>query len=186
MSTQPSPTPTNTTQGQIVYLALGSNQGDRKALLTQALLRIQQTVAIDAISAVYETDPVGYLDQPRFLNLACRGMTELPPLELLKALKLIETELGRIPTFRNAPRLIDIDILLYGDLSMTTEQLIIPHPRMWERAFVLAPLVEIEPGLVDPLTGRSAEECLTILSQKGMTRQDQLILPQPESTQDLS
>src|SRR5215467_14330435 len=137
----------------IVFLALGSNIGDRYSNLAAALKRIRDVVEIRAVSSIYETEPVGFIDQPQFYNIVCSGTTVLPAPELLKYVKGIESELGRQPSFRNGPRLIDIDIIFYDDLRMVQGDLTIPHPRMVERAFVLLPLVEIAPQVVDPISG---------------------------------
>jgi 2-amino-4-hydroxy-6-hydroxymethyldihydropteridine diphosphokinase len=155
-----------------VYLALGSNIGNRQKNLSSALKRLCEIVDIHKISSVYETDPVGYLIQPHFLNMVCYGQTALSPEELLRGIKTIEEALGRQPSFRNAPRPIDIDILLYGDLHFETEHLTIPHPRMSERAFVLAPLVEIAPTAIEPVSGKTAQELLLAISQIGISKLD--------------
>jgi len=154
----------------IVYLAFGSNLGDRYSNLAAALQRLRDVVEIRAISSIYETDPVGYLDQPRFYNIVCSGTTVLPAPELLKCAKAIESALGRQPSFRNGPRLIDIDIIFYDDLLMSQGDLSIPHPRMAERAFVLVPLVEIAPQVVDPISGQTAQELLQNVSQEGVKK----------------
>jgi 2-amino-4-hydroxy-6-hydroxymethyldihydropteridine diphosphokinase len=135
-----------------------------------ALQMLREVVDIDKISSVYETEPVGYLDQPRFLNMVCSGQTVSSPHELLRQTKAIEEALGREPSFRNAPRPIDIDILLYDDLCFETEHLTIPHPRMSERAFVLVPLVEIAPTVVEPRSGKTAQELLLAVSQEGINQ----------------
>ena len=160
-------TPTTT---HIVHLALGSNLGDRRGNLAAALQRLRDVVDIESVSSVYETDPVGYLEQPRFLNIACCGKTGLSAQELLKYTQAIEGAIGRQPSFRNGPRPIDIDILLYDNLSMKEEELTIPHPRMVERAFVLVPLAEISPNVIDPVSGRTAQELLQGVSQEGVTK----------------
>ncbi len=154
----------------IVYLAFGSNLGDRYSNLAAALQRLRDVVEIRAISSIYETDPVGYLDQPRFYNIVCSGTTVLLAPKLLKYAKEIESALGRQPSFRNGPRLIDIDIIFYDDLLMSQGDLTIPHPRMAERAFVLVPLVEIAPQVVDPISGHTAQELLQNISQKGVKK----------------
>ncbi len=154
----------------IVYLALGSNLGDRRGNLAAALQQLREVITIETVSSVYETEPVGYLEQPRFFNIACCGKTWLSAQELLHYTQAIEVTLGRQPTFRNGPRPIDIDILLYDDLQSQDDQLTIPHPRMAERAFVLAPLAEISPNVVDPINGKTAQELLQQVSQEGVTR----------------
>lgn len=133
-----------------IYLALGSNLGDRRANIAAAVARLAPDVAVERASSLYETEPAYLLDQPRFLNAALRGRTALAPEALLALLKRIERELGREAGVRNGPRVIDLDILLYGDLVLDSEALTIPHPRMAERPFVLVPLAEIAPDLTPP------------------------------------
>ncbi len=132
--------------------------GDRRENLRRAINRLRENVAIDALSSVYDTAPVGLLDQPRFLNLACAGETKLKAHELLIFAKGIERQLGRLPTVPYGPRVIDIDILLYDGVVVHLDDLTIPHPRLRERAFVLAPLAEIAPDAVDPTDGRTIAE----------------------------
>lgn len=134
----------------IVYLAIGTNLGDRLANLQTAVDALPPEVAVLKKSRVYETLPWGYEDQPAFLNMAIRAETELAPEALLKYLKDLELKLGRETSFRWGPRLIDIDILFYDDLVFDTPTLTIPHPRLHERAFVLVPLAEIAPDLMHP------------------------------------
>ncbi len=153
-----------------VYLALGSNLGDRRGNLAAALQRLRELMEITTISSIYETEPVGYLDQPRFLNIVCRGKTTLSAQELLKYAKDIEVAIGRQPTFRNGPRPIDIDIIFYDNLHITQEDLTVPHPRMAERAFVLAPLAEIAPDVIDPVSGWTAQQLLDAVSQDGVNK----------------
>ena len=153
-----------------VYLALGSNLGDRRGHLAAALQQLREVITIDMISSVYETEPVGYLEQPRFLNIACSGKTWLSAQDLLQYTKTVEVAIGRQPSFRNGPRPIDIDILLYDNLQIRQEDLTIPHPRMNERAFVLAPLAEIAPDIVDPISGKTAQELSTTISHDGVKR----------------
>lgn len=132
----------------VVYLALGSNLGERRANLAAAVERLREQVAVEAVSALYETEPAYVGDQPRYLNAALRGYTALEPRALLAFLKAIERDLGRGAGPRFGPREIDVDILLYDDLSIDTDELTIPHPRMAERPFVLVPLAEIAPDVV--------------------------------------
>ncbi len=153
-----------------VYLALGANLGDRRGNLAAALQRLREVMEIDRVSSIYETDPVGYTDQPRFLNIACCGKTWLDAENLLRYAKEIETAIGRKPSFRNGPRPIDIDILFYDDLRLEQEDLTIPHPRLRERAFVLAPLAEIAPQAIDPVSGKTASELLAAVSREGVTQ----------------
>ena len=138
-----------------IYLALGANLGDRGASLRNAVERLRAAVAVERMSSVYETEPAYLLDQPRFLNMALRGHTALDPHALLIFLKRVERDMGRAAGPRYGPRAIDLDILLYDSLALTTADLIIPHPRMAERPFVLAPLAEIAPDLVPPGWNRS-------------------------------
>jgi len=133
-----------------VYLGLGSNLGDRQVNLERAIERLEEKLEIVQTSSLYETEPVGYREQPLFLNAVCRATTNLSPFELLHLDKEIETALGRAPSFPNGPRIIDIDILFYGEEVIETPQLTIPHPRLTERAFVLVPLAEVAPYLVHP------------------------------------
>jgi 2-amino-4-hydroxy-6-hydroxymethyldihydropteridine diphosphokinase len=136
-----------------VYLGLGSNLGSREVNLREAVHRLQSQVRVDALSALYETPPMGPPDQPRYLNAACGGVTGLEPGELLAFIKAIEQEMGRVPTVRWGPRLIDIDILFYGDLVLSVPGLTIPHPGIPQRPFVLLPLADIAPDFTHPHLG---------------------------------
>jgi 2-amino-4-hydroxy-6-hydroxymethyldihydropteridine diphosphokinase len=133
-----------------VFLSLGSNLGDRLANLRDARRRLERKVRIDKVSSVYDTDPVGYEDQPPFLDAVVQGWTDLEPMPLLDFVKDIEEEMGRVPTLHWGPRLIDIDILTYGRHRIETLHLIVPHPEMRKRAFVLVPLAEIAPHFIIP------------------------------------
>jgi 2-amino-4-hydroxy-6-hydroxymethyldihydropteridine diphosphokinase len=140
----------------VAYLGLGSNLGEREENLRHALTLLSLKVKLEEVSSIYETEPVGYKEQPLFLNLVCRITTDLPPEELFHLIKDIETRMGRVPSKqRNLPRIIDIDILFYKDKIMDTLNLTIPHPRLQDRAFVLIPLEEIAPDLVHPRLGKS-------------------------------
>lgn len=147
----------------IVYLGLGSNLGDRKLNLALALELLSKRVRVEMVSSVYETEPVGYEQQPLFLNAVCRIATNLIPEQLVRLAKTIETRIGRIPGFRNAPRPIDIDILFYDNKVVSSRGLTVPHPRLAERAFVLVPLAEIAPALVHPENGKTVKELLSEL-----------------------
>jgi 2-amino-4-hydroxy-6-hydroxymethyldihydropteridine diphosphokinase len=152
----------------IIYLALGTNLGDRPANLRAALQALAPEVRVRAESRIYETPPWGYVDQPAFLNMAVEAETGLGPGALLDHLKRIEAGAGRVPTFRYGPRLIDIDILFYDDLVLASDRLTIPHPRLHERAFVLAPLMDLAPGRVHPVLGRSLADLLAGQDQSGI------------------
>lgn len=143
-----------------VYLGVGTNIGDREANLRQALARLRSLIAIGRVSRVYESEPVGYREQPNFWNLVVEGETSLDPDALLDRLKTVEHAMGRRPSFRGAPRVIDIDILLYEDRRIRTAKVEIPHPRMLQRAFVLCPLDELAPARRHPVTGRTIAEHL--------------------------
>jgi 2-amino-4-hydroxy-6-hydroxymethyldihydropteridine diphosphokinase len=136
------------------YLSLGSNIGERLHYLSQACDQIEQVpeIALTAVSNIYETVPVGFTEQPGFLNMAVKGLTSLDEVTLLYKLQEIELKLGRTREIYWGPRTIDIDLLIYDNIKVRSEQLIIPHPRMHERAFVLVPLIEIADELVIPGT----------------------------------
>src|SRR5713101_3825669 len=134
--------------GNRIYLSLGSNLGDREANLLAAIAALGGAgVRVTRESSVYETEPVDYLEQPWFLNCVVEGETELPALELLKKLREIERRMGSKKLVAKGPRLIDMDILLFGEETMDTPELQVPHPRMHLRRFVLVPLAEIAPQL---------------------------------------
>jgi dihydroneopterin aldolase / 2-amino-4-hydroxy-6-hydroxymethyldihydropteridine diphosphokinase / dihydropteroate synthase len=126
-----------------VYIALGSNMGDRVATIEAALRCLNSSgIEVQCTSSLYESEPMYLQEQPQFLNAVCQARTIFPPRELLKALKKIEVDLGRLPSVRNGPRTMDLDILMYGQEIVSDDDLVIPHKSMLERAFVLQPLAE--------------------------------------------
>jgi len=151
-----------------VYLALGTNLGDRLANLKQALAALPPLVRLVAASPVYETPPWGYVDQPAFLNQVLQAETGLDPRTLLATLKQIETGVGRTITFRYGPRVIDLDILFYDDILIKTPELTIPHPSIPERAFVLVPLADLSPDLRHPSLGKTARQMLEAIDTRGI------------------
>ena len=151
-----------------LYIALGSNIGDRAANLKAAIKAIKPEVNATTCSPVYETPPWGYEDQPQFLNQVIEAETDLPPGELLAHLKGIEKKLGREKTFKNGPRVIDLDIIFYDDLVVNSPPLVIPHAHMQERAFVLIPLAVIAPDYHHPILMDSVSELLAKVDQSGI------------------
>src|SRR5215210_9003149 len=141
-----------------VYLALGTNLGDRAANLKQAITSLTPQLEVKAKSQVYETPPWGFEDQPKFLNQVIKAKTYLGPEPLLKHLKRLEAALGRKESLTNGTRLIDIDILFYDDLVLENPSLVIPHPRLHERGFVLLPLMDVAPDLVHPVHKKTVRE----------------------------
>jgi 2-amino-4-hydroxy-6-hydroxymethyldihydropteridine diphosphokinase len=140
-----------------VYLSLGSNLGNRQGNLDQALKLLSQRMQVGKVSSIYDTEPVGNTNQPRFLNLVCEVKTRLTPEGLLTMVKGLEQMMGR-RSKTGEPRIIDIDILLYADTVMQTKDLEIPHPKMVDRQFVLVPLAEIAPDVVHPVTKKTIKE----------------------------
>ena len=152
----------------IIYLALGTNLGERFDNLRAAINAFAPQIRVLEESRVYETEPWGYADQPAFLNMVVRAETDLSPRDLLARLKGLEASLGRVPGFRNGPRLIDLDILFYDNLSLDIPGLVIPHPRLHERAFVLVPLSDVAPGLLHPVLGHTVVQIVENLDRQGV------------------
>lgn len=155
-----------------VYLAIGSNVGDRSASINMDIKELKEIGSLCKTSLLYETTPMYHMDQRNFLNAVCLFQTTASPLQLLDALQSIERKVGRETTFRNGPRKIDVDILLYGDEVLNLERLQVPHPRIAERAFVLTPLLDIAPSdlIVAPATESNGEitlaEAYSVLSSE--------------------
>ncbi len=154
------------TSAEIAYLGLGSNLGDRLARIEEACARLRAAPGIVELerSPVYETAPVGGPPQSAFLNAAVRVVTTLPPHALLDCCLAIETAMGRVRTTRNAPRVIDLDVLVYGDRIVSEEDLEIPHPLLDVRRFVLAPLADLAPELIPPGAPLPVRELLARLA----------------------
>jgi 2-amino-4-hydroxy-6-hydroxymethyldihydropteridine diphosphokinase len=156
---------------EIIYLSLGSNVGDRAQNLKAAIAALPDAgVSVRRVSALYETEPVDYLEQAWFLNCAVEGETELPAFELLRRLRAIESRMGSRKLIAKGPRLIDIDILVYGQETIDTPELQVPHPRMTLRRFVLVPLAEIAPGLRHPAWSGTVERILSETPDKSEVR----------------
>lgn len=152
------------TDQHLIYLALGTNLGDRRSNLKEALQLLTDKVNIAAISQLYETAPAYVLNQPAFLNMAVKGYTDLLPADLLAYVKELETHIGREKAVRYGPRKIDLDILFYDDTVINIPpHLHIPHPRMVERAFVLRPLADIAPDFLHPILKQTVRELLAEL-----------------------
>lgn len=155
-----------------VYIGLGSNLGDRLKNLRAALEEISSLPMTKLLktSSTHETAPWGYVNQPKFLNLVCLVQTSLTPAELLTELKRIEKDMGRKRSFRYAPRLIDLDILLWGSKVIKTAELTVPHPELHLREFVLRPLTELDQNLIHPVLKKEVGELLEILEQSKCAR----------------
>lgn len=159
------------------YFSIGTNLGDRFANLQRALRLLQAEMPITAVSPIYVTEPWGDADQPKFLNICVAAGTDLSPREVLDTIKAIEHDMGRVPSRHWGPRLIDIDLLLYGRQTVNEPDLIVPHPHMGERAFVLAPLANIIPTYVHPTTGRTIAAMLEDIDLNSVERLGEMPFP---------
>jgi dihydroneopterin aldolase/2-amino-4-hydroxy-6-hydroxymethyldihydropteridine diphosphokinase/dihydropteroate synthase len=160
-----------------VYIALGSNLGDRVVNIHNALEKLKELGTLKQTGFLYRTKPMYHLQQPSFLNSACLLQTSLSPSQLLIELKRIEKELGRQETFRNGPRIIDLDIILYGEETVSLEHLQIPHPRMHERPFVLKPLADMNPLVFHPVLKKSFQEMCQNLPKDSLEVDLHQVLP---------
>lgn len=142
----------------VVYLGLGSNIGDKQRNITNALCLISEICEVKKKSRMYLTEPVGNIEQDWFLNCVVEIQTEIEPKHLLSSFKSIERKLGRAKNVKNGPRIIDIDILFYGNNIVTTKNLVIPHPLLHERLFVLQPMMDLDPGFIHPVLKKSIQE----------------------------
>jgi 2-amino-4-hydroxy-6-hydroxymethyldihydropteridine diphosphokinase len=152
-----------------VYLALGANVGDPAANIKQAIELLRPRLLQLKQAPIYASKPVGITDQPDFLNTAIGGQTELSPVELFEFIKDVEKRIGRIERLRWGPREIDIDIIFYGDQVINQPQLTVPHPLFQERDFVLQPLIDLNPDLIDPKSGHTVSQLLTKLTASGFS-----------------
>ena len=165
-----------------ILLGLGSNLGERFDNLTSAIKALPPEIMVQTISPTYETQPLYVTQQPEFLNLLVRATTTLSPISLLDSIQALEVELGRKPSVRFGPRIIDIDIIDYDSLILNLESLTIPHPRMHERLFVLRPLINIVPNWIHPRTGKTVQQLIDGLSDPGIVKK-YIHAPSNKSTQ---
>ena len=142
----------------VVFIGIGANLGSVRENFARALRSMEKYARLVAVSSLYESDPVGLRDQPRFTNAVIKLETELSPFELLERLKATEKEIGRKKTARWGPRVIDLDIIFYGEVVINTDSLVVPHPRAHERRFVLEPLLEIEPAAWHPVKNMAVRD----------------------------
>ena len=154
-----------------ILLGLGSNLGERFDNLTSAIEALAPEIMVQTVSSTYETQPLYVAQQPEFLNLLVRATTTLSPISLLDSIQALEVELGRKPSVRFGPRIIDIDIIDYDSLILNLESLTTPHPRMHERLFVLKPLIDIVPNWMHPLTGQTAQQLIEKIPSLGIVKQ---------------
>ena len=177
---------------RIAYIGMGGNLasrgGEPPATLAAAALRLESLGRVVRRSPLYSTEPVGFAEQPRFVNAAVALETEVEPQELLRGLMAIEKEFGRDRAggFANGPRTLDLDILLLGNLEISAPDLVIPHPRLAERAFVLIPLAEIAPDAIVPRTGKTVEQLLQELREGSVCARDRVVQIQSNLWTDAS
>ena len=157
-----------------VFLSLGANLGDRLDNLSKAIEKLGVFSNLIRLSSIYETDPWGYIDQPHFYNQVVKIETDIGPVELLHQIKKVEQEIGRTPSFKYGPRLIDLDILLFDDLVLSTPELVVPHPQLMNRAFVLVPLAEINPDLEIPGMTGTIEEYSQKIGHDGIRKVEEV------------
>jgi len=154
---------------ETIFLSLGSNLGDRSTNLAKAVEALPPAVRVLAVSPIYQTEPWGYMEQPAFLNQVIQADTDLAPEKLLTYLKNIEISIGRKTTFHYGPRLIDIDILFYGQQIINKDSLTIPHPHLHLRTFVLVPMADLAPSFRHPVLGLTIAEMLAQLDTAGVS-----------------
>jgi 2-amino-4-hydroxy-6-hydroxymethyldihydropteridine diphosphokinase len=159
------------------YFSIGTNLGDRFANLQRALSLLQEEMAITAVSPIYVTEPWGDTDQPQFFNISVAAVTDLSPHAILETIKSAEKTMGRVPTRHWGPRLIDIDLVLYGHEVVDEPDLKVPHPHMAERAFVLAPLADIIPTYIHPVTGQTIQAMLDQVDLHSVERLGEIPFP---------
>ncbi|MCX6665541.1 MAG: 2-amino-4-hydroxy-6-hydroxymethyldihydropteridine diphosphokinase [Euryarchaeota archaeon] len=152
----------------VVYLSLGSNMGDKEDNIRNALKLIEDVDEIKKVSPLYQTEPIGFKDQSYFLNCVIEVQTNSTPEQMLLFLKSIEQKLGRTNTVKNGPRTIDIDILLYDDFCIKNDDMVIPHPRLHERLFVLIPLMDVNPDVIHPLLKKTVRELFDAIQHEEM------------------
>ena len=154
----------------LVYLSIGTNLGNKIENLKNAISRLSSIVTIDSISSVYETEPLNVQKQDNFLNIAIEVQTNFPPLELIEKLKKIESEMGRVLSESNKPRIIDIDIIFYNSIILDEVRIQVPHPRAHKRAFVIFPIMDLNPAFVHPILNKSLMEISKNLSNQRISK----------------